>query len=171
MRLHALLLSALLVAGAPAAIWASGCSTYRSDLDRARAHYDVNEFEPALALLRVLEADRDSFSPAEHAQYAYTRGMTDYRLSALASTGNTISDPKSAFRSHARHWLAVARAIDKETPGGLNNDEKQRVEDALNDLNKDVYGGGDTPTDADGGAPAPKAAKSPDKGDKSPDKP
>ena len=110
MRLHALLLSALVVAGAPAAIWASGCSTYRSDLDRARAHYDVNEFEPALALLRVLEADRDSFSPAEHAQYAYTRGMTDYRLSALASTGNTISDPKQAFRSNARHWLAVARA-------------------------------------------------------------
>ena len=156
MRLPALLLVAsTLLPGAGAA----GCSTYRSDLDRARAHYDKNEFEPALALFRVLEPDIDSFNAAEHASYAYARGMTDYRLSALASSGNTVSDPKQAFRSHARHWLAVARAVDKETPGGLNNDEKQRLEDALTDLNRDVYGGGDSAVaagDADAGAPKAK---------------
>jgi hypothetical protein len=154
MRLSALLLSAV--------AFAVGCSTYRSDLDRARAHYDKNEFEPALALFRVLEPDIDSFSPAEHAQYAYSRGMTDYRLAALLTAGNTALDPKQSYRSHARHWLGVARAIDKETPGGLSADEKQRIEDALADLNKDVYGGADTASDAAAGAPSPKPAKGPD---------
>jgi hypothetical protein len=173
MRLPALV---LLVAGSAAtlpsaaicfaSLSATSCSTYRSDLDRARAHYDKNEFEPALALFRVLEPDLDSFEPAQHAQYAYSRGMTDYRLASLVSEGSGVSDPKQAFRSHARHWLAVARAVEKETPGGLTADEKQRLEDALKDLNRDVYGGGDTAADADGGAPpAPpaKAVKASDK--------
>ena len=38
-------------------------------------------------------------------------------------------------------WLAVAAAIEKNTPGGLTAEEKKRLEDALADLNKDVYGG------------------------------
>jgi hypothetical protein len=169
MRLPALLLPVLLVAGSAAALFsAASCSTYRSDLDRARSHYDKNEFEPALALFRVLEHDLDSFEPAQHAQYAYSRGMTDYRMSALVSAGTGVSDPKQSFRSHARHWLAVARAVEKETPGGLTADEKQRLEDALNDLNRDVYGGGDTATDADGGAPPPPAKAA---AKASPDKP
>jgi hypothetical protein len=145
-----------------------GCATYRQDLDRARAHYDKNEYEPALALFRVLEPDMDSFSSAEQTQYAYSRGMTDYRLAALANQGNGVADPKGSFRSNARHWLAVARAIEKETPGGLTGDEKQRLDDALVDLNKDVYGGGDA-TAASGtpvaGAPPTKAAE-PAKGGK-----
>jgi hypothetical protein len=165
MRLPALLVPVLLVAGAAAIPAGVGCSTYRSDLDRARAHYDKNEYEPALALLRVLEPDIDSFDPGEHAKYAYSRGMTDYRLSALATTGNSVSDPKQSFRSHSRHWLAVARAVEKETPGGLTGEEMQRLEDALTDLNHDVYGGGDTATDADGGAAPPKAAKPAEKTD------
>jgi len=153
-----LIASALVLAGSlGAALAASSCATYRQDLARARAHYDRNEYEPALALFRVLEPDVDSFSDAEHAQYAYSRGMTDYRLSALVSPGNSVADPKQAYRSHARHWLAVARAIEKETPGGLSDDEKKRLEDALGDLNRDVYGGGDTTTDpaAPGGSAAP----------------
>ena len=40
-----------------------GCATYRSDLGRARAHYDKNEYDQALALFRVLEPDLDSFEP------------------------------------------------------------------------------------------------------------
>jgi hypothetical protein len=142
MRRPALLVSSVL-AGATVLVAAS-CATYRSDLQRARAHYEKNEYEPALALFRVLEYDVDSFSPAEYAQYSYGRGMTDFRLSNIVSAGNAAADPKQAFRSHARHWLAVARAIDKETPGGLSPDEKQRVEETLEDLNRDVYGGGDT---------------------------
>lgn len=146
MRRHALgLLSSLLLALA-----ATGCATYRSDLDRARAHYDHNEFDAALALFRVLEPDLDSFSSSEHAQYAYSRGMTDYRLAASANAGSAVSDPKAGFRSNARHWLAVARAIEKETPGGLNDDEKKRLDEALTDLNQDVYGGA-----ADPAAPPP----------------
>jgi hypothetical protein len=152
MRLPALLMPALLLASAAAIPAGVGCSTYRSDLDRARAHYDANEYEPALALFRVLEHDIDSFDAAEHAKYAYSRGMTDYRLAGLATSGNSVADPKQAFRSHARHWLAVARAVEKETPGGLTQEESQRLEDALTDLNHDVYGGGD---DVDGGAPKP----------------
>jgi hypothetical protein len=35
----------------------------------------------------------------------------------------------------------VARAVEKEAPGGLNEDEKKRLEEALTDLNQDVYGG------------------------------
>jgi hypothetical protein len=141
MRRHALgLLTVLLLA--------AGCSTYRSDLDRARAHYDHNEHEAALALLRVLEPDIDSFSASEHAQYAYARGMTDYRLAAAANAGTAVSDPKAGFRANARHWLAVARAIEKETPGGLNEDEKKRLDEALGDLNQDVYGGSAEPAAA-----------------------
>src|SRR5690349_4962598 len=99
------------------ALSTAGCATYRSDLERARAHYDKNEFEQALALLRVLEQDVDSLSSAEQAQYAYSRGMTDYRLSGLANPGTSVADPRQAFRNHARHWLAVSAAIEKNTPG------------------------------------------------------
>src|SRR5262249_37341091 len=170
MRRPALLASFVLVlTGSAALLSGASCATYRDDLNRARAHYDKNEYEPALALFRVLEHDVDSFSPAEYAKYSYSRGMTDYRLSSLVSAGNAASDPKQAFRSHARHWLAVARAVGKETPGGPTPDEKQRLEDPLHDLNKDVYGGRGRAAEADGGAPP---SKDKDKGDKAakPDK-
>ncbi len=137
--------SLAMAAIAVSALSGAGCATYRQDLERARAHYDHNEYEPALALFRVLEPDMDSFSSAEQTQYAYSRGMTDYRLAALANQGNGVADPKGSFRANARHWLGVARAIEKETPGGLTGDEKQRLDDALVDLNKDVFGGGDAP--------------------------
>ncbi len=75
-----------------------GCATYRQDLERARAHYDKNEFEPALALFRVLEPDIDSFSDGELAQYAYSRGMTDYRLASLVTAANSVADPKQGYR-------------------------------------------------------------------------
>lgn len=141
-----------------------GCATYRQDLDRARAHYEANEYEKALALFRVLEPDMDSFSDAEKSQYAYFRGMTDYRLAALANSGEGVSNPKQDFRSNARHWLAVATAIEKQSQGGLAADEKQRLDGAMVDLNKDVYGGGDAvesdPAKAATGAP--KAEETPE---------
>jgi hypothetical protein len=183
MRRPALLVSSVLaLVGCLGALTSAGCATYRSDLERARAHYDKNEYEPALALFRVLEPDIDSFSRAEYTQYAYSRGMTDYRISALVSgTGSSVTDPKQAYRSNARHWLAVARAIEKETPGGLTDDEKQRLEESLTDLNRDVYGGGDSTPDADKtdeGKPVKpvkprkpaKAAKPDDRTDDKPDK-
>lgn len=161
MRRLAFLLSPALVLGLGLA-WsfsATSCATYRQDLERARAHYDKNEFEPALALFRVLEPDVDSFSPAEHAQYAYSRGMTDYRLAGLANPGGSgMIDPRKGFRDNARHWLAVAQAIEKKSSGGLNNDEKARLEETLRELNRDVYGGGDA-IEGDGGAPDGAPAK------------
>jgi hypothetical protein len=134
---------ALVAASAPA--W--GCMTYNMDLDRAKTHYERNQYENALALFRVLEPDIDSFSRADQARYSYLRGMTDYRLSSLAAKGTNVADPKKGFRDNARHWLAVAAAIEKETPGGLNDEEKKRLAETLTDLNHDVYGGAETDKD------------------------
>jgi hypothetical protein len=79
-----------------------------------------------LAIFRVLEEDTDSLSLNDQARYAYLRGMTDYRL---------------GFRPDARHWLALAKATEQEHPGGLSPDWKQRLDEALTDLNRDVFGG------------------------------
>jgi hypothetical protein len=131
----------------------ASCATYRQDLARARAHYEANEYEKALALFRVLEPDMDSLSEAEKTQYAYFRGMTDYRLASLANPGG-VTDPKREYRANARHWLAVSAAIDKQTPGGLTSEEKDRLGNALEDLNHDVLGGADAAPAASG---TPKA--------------
>lgn len=157
------------------------CATYKQDLDRSRKHYEdnqvdqarknyeENQYEKALALLRVLEHDIDSFSPGEQAQYAYLRGMTDYRLSQSSrlsqqpTQGSSVADPRKDYRSNSRHWLGVAQAIEKVTPGGLTPDEKTRMGDALNDLNKDVWGGADSLEGAAGASSAtPAASGAPD---------
>ena len=133
------------------ALFASvGCATYRQDLERAQLHYDENRFEGALALLRVLEHDSDSLTPAQRVRYAYLRGMTDFRLSELAEPGNGSVDPKVDFRMNARHWLGVAAAAEVATPNSLSADEKARLDDTLKDLDRDVHGG-------TGPVPAPKA--------------
>lgn len=105
-----------------------GCATYREDLNRGQRFYEENEYERSLAIFRVLEPDMDSLELSDQSRYAYLRGMTDYRL---------------GFRADARHWLAVAKAIEQEHPGGLGAQWKQRLEEALNDLNQEVYGGGE----------------------------
>lgn len=157
---------------------AATCATYKQDLDRARGHYEgssletarkdyeENQYEKALALLRVLEHDIDSYTAGEQAQYAYIRGMTDYRLSqssrlvgGTSSERSVVANPKQAYRTNARHWLGVAAAIEKNTPGGLKTEEKQRLTDAMTDLNKDVYGGAEElPNAADAGTDAAEAA-------------
>jgi hypothetical protein len=149
----------------------TGCATYRQDLERAKTHYEANEYEKALALFRVLEPDMDSLSEAEKTQFAYFRGMTDYRLAGLANPGSGVSNPKQDFRSNARHWLGVASAIEKQSQGGLSGDEKQRLEGAMIDLNKDVYGGADSAPDEPakaGDKPAEKGAKGAGKEDEKP---
>lgn len=105
-----------------------GCATYREDLNRGQRFYEENEYERALALFRVLESDMDSLDLSDQSRYAYLRGMAGYRL---------------GFRADARHWLAVAKAIEQEHPGGLSAQWKQRLDEALNDLNQEVYGGGE----------------------------
>jgi Cys-rich repeat protein len=105
----------------------TGCATYREDLNRGQRLYEENEYEHALAIFRVLENDTDSLELEDQSRYDYLRGMTDYRL---------------GFRADARHWLAMAKATEQEHPGGLNPNWKQRLEEALNELNQEVYGGG-----------------------------
>jgi hypothetical protein len=119
MRLRFVLTLALLLSSA-------SCATYREDLYRGQRYYEENQYERALAIWRALEPDTDSLSFNEQARYAYLRGMTDYRL---------------GFRADSRHWLAIAKAIEQEHSGGLNPEWKQRLEESLDDLNKDVYGG------------------------------
>src|SRR5690349_14570630 len=108
-----------------------GCATYREDLNRGQRLYEENQYEHALALWRSLETDTDSLSFNDQARYAYLRGMTDYRL---------------GFRPDARHWLAIAKATEQEHPGGLSQSWKERLEEALGDLNRDVYGGAESET-------------------------
>jgi hypothetical protein len=126
---------------------AVACTTYRDHLNRGQRYYDENDYEKALALWRALEPDMDSLSDQERARYSYLRGMTDYRL---------------GYRSHARHWLAVAQAIEKKYPGGLEEDWHHRAKEAIEDLNKDVFGverfdTAETPATSDTGASAEAA--------------
>ena len=132
-----------------AALALVACSTYREDLNRGQRLYEENQYEHALAIWRLLEADMNSLSVNDQARYAYLRGMTDYRL---------------GFRPYARHWLGIAHSIDKEHPGGLNQEWRDRLDKSLADLNNDVYGGserfdksqpGFAERPADGTAPAP----------------
>lgn len=139
-----------------AALNASACATYLDDLNRAEAHYQANEHERALALFRVLEPDIDSLSRADQARYAYLRGMNDYRLG-------------DAFRADARHWLAFAKAIEREQPGSLNADWKPRLEEALRDLNQDVYGVGVFPEEPEESSDSTADAKKPSSDDASSD--
>jgi hypothetical protein len=108
------------------------CASYREDLNRGQRLYDESQYERALSIFRVLEADQDSLSAADRARYFYLRGMTDYRL---------------GFRRDARHWLALAKATEKEHPGGLTNEWRERAERYLNELNREVYGLGPEPED------------------------
>jgi hypothetical protein len=105
----------------------AGCQTYQDDLSRSQRAFEQNEHERAIALLRQLEPDAPRLSVTEQAQYAYLRGMTDYRI---------------GYKVDARHWLALARSLDDETPGVLPQDWKARMADALKELNEAVYGGG-----------------------------
>ncbi len=102
----------------------TGCSTYRQHLNRGQRAYEENQHELALAIWRDLEPDMDSLDDRERARYSYLRGMTDYRL---------------GYRADARHWLAIAKAIDEEHPGGLEAAHLERVAEALEDLNREVY--------------------------------
>lgn len=126
----------------------SSCATYREHLNRAHRLYDENEYERALAIFRSIEPDTDSLTLNDQARYAYLRGMTDYRL---------------GFRADSRHWLAVAKATEQEHPGGLTGEWKGRMEEALTDLNREIYGGAEAVTQeaTPAGSAAPAAAPEP----------
>ena len=97
----------------------TSCATYRDQLVRAQTAYENNQHERTLALLRDLEPDVTRLPQSEQAHYAYLRGMTDYRI---------------GYKHDARHWLAIARAFDEQSPGILPADWKQRTTDTLAEL-------------------------------------
>jgi hypothetical protein len=103
----------------------SSCTSYRDLLDRGHRLYQENEFGRALANWRALESDVESLSGADQARYAHLRGMTDLRL---------------GYHADARHWLAIAQALDATHPGGLDARLKEDNEAALTSLNRPIYG-------------------------------
>jgi hypothetical protein len=106
---------------------AGGCNTYGDDLSRSQRAFEESEHERALAILRALEPDLNRLSITERAHYAYVRGMTDFRI---------------GYKGESRHWLALAEAIEKQTPGSLPPDWQKRMREALKELNDAVYTGG-----------------------------
>lgn len=119
---------ALLALAASLGLALVGCRTYQDDLTRSQRAFERADYERALATFRALEPDvTDRFSPQEQAQYAYLRGMTDYRV---------------GYKVDARHWLMIAHAISDAERGVLPNDWKGRLNDTLAELNEQVYAGG-----------------------------
>lgn len=104
-----------------------GCATYGDELSRGQTAFEKNEYERALATFRALEPDQSRLSETQRARYAYLRGMTDYRI---------------GYRADGRHWLALAKAMEDETPGSLPGDWKTRLVDTLTALNEEVYNNG-----------------------------
>ena len=108
-----------------------GCQTYQDDLARSQRAFEHADYERALAIFRVLEPDVHSqFSVQEKAQYAYLRGMTDFRV---------------GYKVDARHWLAIAHALDAGRTGVLPKDWRSRLKDTLAELNEQVYSSGIQP--------------------------
>lgn len=102
----------------------AGCATYHDQLARGQAAFEQSKYEQSLGLLRDLEHDMSHLSQPEQAQYAYIRGMSDYRM---------------GYRSDARHWLALARAYDENSPGVLPSDWKARIGEAMTEMDQVVY--------------------------------
>lgn len=104
-----------------------GCTTYRDELARAQNAYDANEHETALAIERAIEPNAPYLNANERARYYYLRGMTDFRI---------------GYRSEARHYLAIARAMENENVGALPADWKARMNETLATLDTEVYSNG-----------------------------
>jgi hypothetical protein len=109
------------------AVLASACATYHDDLVRGEKAFEASEHERALAIFRVLEPDTSRLTETERAHYAYLRGMTDYRV---------------GYKAEARHWLAVAAALEQQTPGSLPAEWSKRMTESLKELNEEVFTAG-----------------------------
>jgi len=105
----------------------ASCASYDEALTRGQRAFEQSEHERALAILRALEPDTNRLSVVGQAHYAYLRGMTDYRI---------------GYRTDARHWLAIASSIQKQTPGSLPPEWDKRMGESLKELNEAVYTGG-----------------------------
>jgi hypothetical protein len=108
-------------------LFGSGCSTYSDDLARSQHAFEENQHETALAIQRMLELDLSHLDTTEQARYAYLRGMTDYRI---------------GYKADARHWLAVAKAMDEKRPGIIPPDWRTRLDTSLAELDSQVWTAG-----------------------------
>ncbi len=115
---------------APLPLATGACATYRDDLDRAVAAYNNREYDRSVALFELVEPDLDSLSVSERARYAYYRGMAHHL---------------SEQRRDARHWLGNAAAREKASEGSLHPEEAAKMNETLDDLNQDRWGGATTP--------------------------
>ncbi|OJY24986.1 MAG: hypothetical protein BGO98_08220 [Myxococcales bacterium 68-20] len=113
--------------GVLAALGTGACTTYRDQLARGQRAFEQNDHDRTLAILRDLEPDMKRLTMPEQAEYAYLRGMTDYRI---------------GYKSDARHWLSVARTYEERSPGVLPVDWKTRTNEALDELNAVVFSEG-----------------------------
>ena len=107
-----------------------GCATYTQDLERARRHYQDLEFPQALSVLRLLGEDYDVLSPAEQVQFAYLRGMTDFRLS---ETVPAVGTSRTELRACSRDWLQTCFALDT-AEGALSSEQITRARVVLGQL-------------------------------------
>jgi hypothetical protein len=105
--------------------FALACGGQHAALLRGQGYYEENQYERALAVWRSLERSESSLSRPDFARYAYLRGMTDYRL---------------GFRAEARHWLALAKVTDQQQPGGIEPEWASRLDAALAELNREIFG-------------------------------
>ncbi len=128
----------------------SGCATYESELGRAEDHFIHDEHPAALAGLRALEPDWAGYDTRDRARYCYLRGMTDYRI---------------GFKADARHWLAIAAEIEKDTPGALVASEKTLVDEKLEELNAVIWSGDVLVIEEAPGTPHPKQVETTKKND------
>jgi len=110
----------------------TACATYSQDLERARAHYEANDFPSALAVLRLLGEDADALSPTERAEFAYLRGMTDLRIGATLADERRLE--RQAFRACARDWLEVALRSPTARAPALGPAEAARARAALAEI-------------------------------------
>jgi hypothetical protein len=113
------------------AAWAStGCATASLDLERARRHYLEHDHFAALALLRLLGEDEEALAPAERAQWAYLRGMTDRRIADGLPPRER--DARDAFYACSRDWLTRALASAAGSGGGgLDEEQRARARETL----------------------------------------
>lgn len=110
-----------------AAFGAGACTTYRDQLARGQRAFEGNDHDRALVILRDLEPDMKRLTMPEQAEYAYLRGMSDYRI---------------GYELDARHWLAIAKAYEERSPGVLPVDWRTRTNEALDELNAVVFAEG-----------------------------
>jgi len=98
--------------------------THRQDLARGRRAYEQDAHERTLAVLRAMEPRVRLLAPTERVQYAWLRGMSDYRL---------------GYRLDARHWLSLASAMAEQTQGSLTPEWRAQMDEALAELDGHVF--------------------------------